>query len=173
VSQSGKNFILPSAIAFVFGVLLDVIWKMNLINQDNGPNLININCDAINPQPNGSNLKGVIGKRYAGQTQTWIWQSYYKWVCSTKITIRFKIHPEKIKAKSVPYSNQKNLKFEKFVNVVFDNNSFYIQTRSIRSLRQQLYTILQKKLGLQALQIIRYVCTDKINTVSFGHYKLL
>ena len=29
---------------------------------------------------------------------------------------------EKIKAKSVPYSNQKNLKFEKFVNVLFDNN---------------------------------------------------
>jgi len=68
---------------------------------------------------------------------------------------------------------KKNLKFEKFVNVLFDNNIFYIETRSNRSSRQQLYTVLQKKLGLQALQIRRYVCADEINTIRFGHYKLL
>jgi len=68
VSQSGKSLILPSAIAFSFAVSLDtefkdgdVNGKMNLMNyQDNGPNQININCNAINHQPYGSNVKDVI-----------------------------------------------------------------------------------------------------------------
>ena len=47
-----------------------------------------------------------------------------------------------------------------------------VSIRTIRSMRSQLYTILQKKIGFTALSTDRFILKDGINTLPYGHTRI-
>jgi len=66
----------------------------------------------------------------------------------------------------------KKLKFDTFKSVL-DNSAFKnITQRTIRSIKHQLYTIQQTKIGLSPVDTKRYLLDDGINSYAYGHYKI-
>ncbi len=47
-----------------------------------------------------------------------------------------------------------------------------IVQRLIRSQKHQLYSIEQKRIGLNPIDMKRLVCDDGVHTYAFGHYRM-
>jgi hypothetical protein len=73
---------------------------------------------------------------------------------------------------------KKELTFKKYNDIRINDNLDYINTHGsitqnvIRSYKHQLYTETVSKVALNPLDDKSYLCDNRIDTLTFGHYKL-
>ena len=79
----------------------------------------------------------------------------------------------KITAKGVPrrYA-QKHLRHELYLRTLTDKTITHATYRQFRSTNHQLRTIEQTKVALSAFDNKRYILSDGISSVPYGHYKI-
>lgn len=79
---------------------------------------------------------------------------------------------ESKKAKGVKKSVIKDLKFETYKNVLFNQKEIYRQQNVIRSKNHKISTIQQEKKALSYKDDKRFILNDKITTLAYGHFKI-
>jgi len=79
---------------------------------------------------------------------------------------------QKLAAAGVKKAQQELLKHQDYVEILAEMKINYVTQRSIQSTAHRLYTKQQKRIGLSALDIKRFVLNDAINTVPFGYFNL-
>jgi hypothetical protein len=65
------------------------------------------------------------------------------------------------------------INFENYLNCLFDSEILFTNQTNFRSIKHNIFTIVQRKLALSSLDDKRYIKDDKINTIAWGHYSLL
>ena len=82
------------------------------------------------------------------------------------------------KAKGIPRTVVKNLRFQDFTDVLFVDSStkktplpHRCRFKTIRSKKHRLYTIEQEKKGLSCLDLKRWICQDGVHTLAYGDYR--
>jgi len=79
----------------------------------------------------------------------------------------------KMRARGVPKQALKKFSFITYCKTLKKRKIVYASFRTIRSIKCQLHTILQKKIAFTALSTDRYILGDGINTLPYGHFSLI
>jgi hypothetical protein len=64
------------------------------------------------------------------------------------------------------------IRLKDYKDVVFNKTNLYVEQKSIRSYKHQIYTIQQRKLALSGIDTKRYILEDGISSLAYGHYKI-
>ena len=64
------------------------------------------------------------------------------------------------------------IRLKDYKDVIFNKTNLYVEQKSIRSYKHQIYTIKQSKLALSGIDTKRYILEDGITSLAYGHYKI-
>ena len=78
----------------------------------------------------------------------------------------------KLRAKGVPKQTLKRFSFLTYCTTLRKKKIVFASFRTIRSIKSQLYTILQRKIAFTALSTDRYIFNNGIDTLPYGHFRL-
>lgn len=67
---------------------------------------------------------------------------------------------------------KKNLTFEHYKKCLFENETYYVKVKSIRSFKHQIFSISERKKALSSYDDKRIILQDGIHTLPYGHYSL-
>lgn len=76
------------------------------------------------------------------------------------------------KVKGVKHSVVKKLQFNQYREAILSKRTFYGEQRVIRSRSHKLYTEIIKKISLNYMDDKRYILSDGINTLAWGHHEI-
>lgn len=79
------------------------------------------------------------------------------------------------KDKSVAKGVSKSIKlaFQQYKTTLADRTTTKVTQHSLRSYKHQIFTVEQTKLGLSPIDTKRYVMDNGIDTLAYGHYKII
>lgn len=76
------------------------------------------------------------------------------------------------KVKGVKHSVVKKINFNQYREAILSRRTFYGEQRVIRSRAHKLYTEIVRKISLNYMDDKRYILSDGINTLAWGHHKI-